>query len=129
MKKKIYLLMMLFGISFMESCTKLEEQILDETTTTILNQKQAADGIIAPVYARLPDFFSHTVFLRLRKFQRTRLFCPTVAELIGAITGFISPCTNIPIKAQPPQLKKYLAFDSARNIKGDYGDECFTNQW
>ena len=60
MKKKIYLLMMLFSVSFIESCTKLEEQILDETTTTILNQKQAADGIIAPVYARLPDLFNHT---------------------------------------------------------------------
>ena len=51
---------MLFSVSIIESCTKLEEQILDETTTTILNQKQAADGIIAPVYARLPDLFNHT---------------------------------------------------------------------
>ena len=52
---------MLFSISFIESCTKLDEQILDETISSNLNAKQAADGIIAPVYARLPDLYSHTV--------------------------------------------------------------------
>lgn len=68
--------MMLFGISFIESCTKLEEQILDETTSSNLNAKQAADGIIAPIYARLPDLFSHTVLFAVQEISTDEAILP-----------------------------------------------------
>ena len=76
MKKKIYLLMMLFGISSIESCTKLDEQILDETISSNLNAKQAADGIIAPVYARLPDLYSHTVLFAIQEISTDEAILP-----------------------------------------------------
>ena len=76
MKKKIYLVMMLFSISFIESCTKLDEQILDETISSNLNAKQAADGIIAPVYARLPDLYSHTVLFAAQEISTDEAILP-----------------------------------------------------
>ena len=76
MKKKIYLLMMLCGISFIESCTKLDEQILDETISSNLNAKQAADGIIAPVYARMPDLYSHTVLFVIQEISTDEAILP-----------------------------------------------------
>lgn len=76
MKKKIYLVMMLFSISFIESCTKLDEQILDETVSSNLNAKQAADGIIAPVYARLPDLYSHTVLFAAQEISTDEAILP-----------------------------------------------------
>ena len=76
MKKKICLIMMLLSISFIESCTKLDEQILDETTSSNLNPKQAADGIIAPVYARLPDLYSHTVLFSIQEISTDEAILP-----------------------------------------------------
>lgn len=68
--------MLLFGISFIEGCTKLEEQILDETVSSNLNAKQAADGIIAPVYARLPDLFSHTILFAAQEISTDEAILP-----------------------------------------------------
>ncbi len=67
---------MLLSISIIESCTKLEEQILDETTSSNLNAKQAADGIIAPVYARLPDLYSHTVLFAIQEISTDEAILP-----------------------------------------------------
>ncbi len=68
--------MLIFSISFIESCTKLEEQILDETTASNLTVKQAADGIIAPVYARLPDLYSHTVLFAVQEISTDEAILP-----------------------------------------------------
>lgn len=76
MKKKIYLIMMLLSISIIESCTNLDEQILDETTSSNLNAKQAADGIIAPVYARLPDLYTHTILFAIQEISTDEAILP-----------------------------------------------------
>lgn len=68
MKKKIYSLLLLCSFAFLESCTDLKEEILDETLSAAkLTDKQAADGIIAPVYARLPDIFLHTNYFAIQE--------------------------------------------------------------
>jgi starch-binding outer membrane protein, SusD/RagB family len=76
MKKKIYVLMLILGITVIESCTKLDEQILDETTSSNLSEKQAADGIIAPVYARLPDLYTHTVLFAIQEISTDEAILP-----------------------------------------------------
>jgi len=55
------MLAMVFG------CTKLEEQVLDESSVTGLTEKQIADGTIAPVYANLPNIFIHTGLFALQE--------------------------------------------------------------
>lgn len=67
---------MLMGMSVIESCTNLEEQILDETGASKLTDKQAADGIIAPVYARLPDIFLHTNYFTLQEISTDEAILP-----------------------------------------------------
>jgi hypothetical protein len=76
MKKKIYVLLMLMSMSVIESCTNLEEQILDETGASKLTDKQAADGIIAPVYARLPDIFLHTNYFTMQEISSDEAILP-----------------------------------------------------
>lgn len=76
MKKKIYVLFALMGILSIESCTNLEEVVLDETFTSNLSEKQAADGIMAPVYARLPDIFTHTNYFALQEISTDEAILP-----------------------------------------------------
>ncbi|CAH0993932.1 Starch-binding protein SusD [Emticicia aquatica] len=77
MKKKIYSVLMLFSIIFFESCTDLKEEILDETLSAAkLTDKQAADGIIAPVYARLPDIFLHTNYFAIQEISTDEAILP-----------------------------------------------------
>lgn len=76
MKKKIYSLLALLGVLSLESCTNLEEIVLDETFTSSLSEKQAADGIIAPVYARLPDIFTHTNYFTLQEVSTDEAILP-----------------------------------------------------
>lgn len=68
---------MLFSIIFFESCTDLKEEILDETLSAAkLTDKQAADGIIAPVYARLPDIFLHTNYFAIQEISTDEAILP-----------------------------------------------------
>ena len=67
---------MLMSISAIESCTNLDEQILDETGASKLTDKQAADGIIAPVYARLPDIFLHTNYFTMQEISTDEAILP-----------------------------------------------------
>jgi hypothetical protein len=52
---------------FLDSCTKLDEKILDESSVTGLTDKQIADGTIAPVYANLPNIYIHTGLFALQE--------------------------------------------------------------
>ena len=66
MTKKI--LMMLLAITILTvtySCSKLEENVLDEASVVGLTDKQQAEGIIAPVYAKLEDVFLHTNYFKI----------------------------------------------------------------
>ena len=77
MKKKIYSLLFLCSFAVLESCTDLKEEILDETLSAAkLTDKQAADGIIAPVYARLPDIFLHTNYFAIQEISTDEAILP-----------------------------------------------------
>jgi len=61
MKKKLSgLLLLLVGGAIINSCTKLKEKVLDESSAAGLTEKQIAEGVIAPVYALLPEMYKHT---------------------------------------------------------------------
>jgi hypothetical protein len=76
--KRIYLkLSLLLGIiAIISSCTKLNEEILDESSVTGLSDKQIADGLIAPVYARLPDIYRHTTYFALQEISTDEAILP-----------------------------------------------------
>src|SRR5688500_2937349 len=77
MTKRILSLILLYSsISAFQACTKLDEDILDETSVTGLTDKQIAEGIIAPVYARLPDIFLHTNYFALQEISTDEAILP-----------------------------------------------------
>ena len=77
MKHTSLLRFTLVGIIFFTvGCTKLTEQVLDESSVTGLTQKQLADGIIAPVYAGLPSLFQHTTYFALQEISTDEAILP-----------------------------------------------------
>ncbi|HEV8269912.1 MAG TPA: RagB/SusD family nutrient uptake outer membrane protein, partial [Chitinophagaceae bacterium] len=77
MIKKIFSLLLIFtGISVINSCTKLEEDVLDESSVAGLTDKQQAEGIIAPVYAKLEDIFMHTTYFALQEISTDEAILP-----------------------------------------------------
>ncbi|WP_337042488.1 RagB/SusD family nutrient uptake outer membrane protein [Emticicia sp. 17c] len=76
MKKKIYTTLALAGLMVLNSCTDLNEVILDETFGSNLTDKQAVEGMIAPVYARLPDIFLHTNYFALQEISTDEAILP-----------------------------------------------------
>src|SRR5687767_1586300 len=76
--KKIIIssLMLIACVASFNACTKLEEEILDESSVTGLTDKQIAEGIIAPVYARLPDIFLHTNYFALQEISTDEAILP-----------------------------------------------------
>ena len=77
MKKKIHILLTLAGILFINnSCTDLKEEVLDETLGTTLTDEEAANGIIAPVYALLPNIFQHTTYFALQEISTDEAILP-----------------------------------------------------
>ncbi len=69
---KIIMLILVLGAS----CTKLDENILDESSITGQTDKQIADGLIAPVYARLPDIYRHTTLFALSEISTDEAILP-----------------------------------------------------
>jgi len=77
MKKKIFKLLVVFtSIAILHSCTKLEEEILDESSVVGLTDKQLAEGTIAPVYAVLPTIFQHTTYFALQEISTDEAILP-----------------------------------------------------
>lgn len=76
MNKKIYAFFALLGILTIESCTNLDEVVLDESFTSNLSAKQAADGIISPVYAVLPSIFTHTNYFAIQEISTDEAILP-----------------------------------------------------
>ncbi|WP_138993861.1 RagB/SusD family nutrient uptake outer membrane protein [Larkinella sp. C7] len=76
MIKKIILIVMLAGVYVLNGCTNLSENVLDEASASGLSDRQAADGIIAPVYARLPDIFLHTNYFALQEISTDEAILP-----------------------------------------------------
>lgn len=77
MKHTSLLRFVLVGMVFLTvGCTKLVEQVLDESSVTGLTEKQLADGIIAPVYAGLPSLFQHTTYFALQEISTDEAILP-----------------------------------------------------
>ncbi|MFC5411808.1 RagB/SusD family nutrient uptake outer membrane protein [Larkinella bovis] len=76
MKKILIIIGMLVSVYVMNGCTNLTENVLDEASATGLSDRQAADGIIAPVYARLPDIFTHTNYFALQEISTDEAILP-----------------------------------------------------
>jgi hypothetical protein len=77
MIKKILILLMVFtGVALINGCTKLEEDILDESSVSGLTDRQQAEGIIAPVYAKLTDVFMHTTYFALQEISTDEAILP-----------------------------------------------------
>jgi starch-binding outer membrane protein, SusD/RagB family len=77
MTKRIFnLLLLVVGITIVNGCTKLTEQVLDESSASGLTDKQAAEGIIAPVYAKLEDVFLHTNYFALQEISTDEAILP-----------------------------------------------------
>lgn len=75
-KKIINLLLVIAGFTMINGCTKLQEQILDETSATGLSDKQLADGFLAPTYAKLEDVFLHTNYFSLQEISTDEAILP-----------------------------------------------------
>jgi hypothetical protein len=77
MKKKIFsVLMLALATTIINSCSKLDEQILDESSAAGLTDKQVAEGIIAPVYALLPTLWQHTTYFALQEISTDEAILP-----------------------------------------------------
>lgn len=77
MSNKITKLLSLIAvITMINGCTKLQENILDETSAAGLSDKQVADGLIAPAYARLEDVFLHTNYFALQEISTDEAILP-----------------------------------------------------
>ena len=77
MKHKIIIgLLAIAGFSTLSGCTKLKEEILDESSVTGLTDKQLAEGLIAPVYAVLPTIFQHTTYFALQEISTDEAILP-----------------------------------------------------
>src|SRR6218665_100646 len=77
MKKTLYKLVVIcIATTIVGSCTKLNEQILDEASTAGETDKEIAEGIIAPVYALLPSIFQHTRYFALQEISSDEAILP-----------------------------------------------------
>ncbi len=77
MKKKIIKVLTFFGaVAILHSCTKLNEEILDEASVAGLTDKQLAEGTIAPVYSVLPTIFQHTQYFALQEISTDEAILP-----------------------------------------------------
>ena len=77
MKKKILNSLFVFvSIASFYSCTKLNEEILDESSVVGLTDKQLAEGTVAPVYAVLPTIFQHTQYFALQEISTDEAILP-----------------------------------------------------
>ena len=77
MNKVSILLLTLFCVLLTtNSCTDLQEEVLDETSASGLSEKERADGIIAPVYALLPSIFQHTTYFALQEISTDEAILP-----------------------------------------------------
>lgn len=70
------ILFLVLPLWFSSSCTDLKEQVLDETFTSSLTDKQAADGLIASSYALLPNIYLHTNYFSLQEITTDEAILP-----------------------------------------------------
>ena len=67
MIKKLFYILSIYTVAVVSgSCSKLDERVLDETSSTGATDKEVTEGLIAPVYAVLPGLFQHTQYFALQ---------------------------------------------------------------
>ncbi|RYY62958.1 MAG: RagB/SusD family nutrient uptake outer membrane protein [Chitinophagaceae bacterium] len=71
-----YIPAVLMAASFFASCTKLNEKILDESSAIGLTEQQVAEGTLTPVYASLPQLFTHTNYFALQEISTDEAILP-----------------------------------------------------
>lgn len=77
MIKKIFYILSLYTVaSSIVSCSKLEEEVLDETSSVGATGKEVTEGLIAPVYAILPGLFQHTQYFALQEISTDEAILP-----------------------------------------------------
>ncbi|MGB3531498.1 MAG: RagB/SusD family nutrient uptake outer membrane protein [Saprospiraceae bacterium] len=76
MKKILSLLFLLSGLILSNSCTNLDETILDETLSSNLSDQDAANGSLAPVYGKFTDIFTHTNYFALQEISSDEAILP-----------------------------------------------------
>ena len=77
MNKKITSIFTIIGVLFFaNACTNLEEKVLDESFNTTVSEKDAANGVIAPVYALLPTIYQHTTYFALQEISSDEAILP-----------------------------------------------------
>ncbi|QKZ13435.1 RagB/SusD family nutrient uptake outer membrane protein [Spirosoma sp. KUDC1026] len=76
MKRTLLSTVALAGLLALNGCTNLNENVLDESSATGLTDRQAADGNLAPVYARLPDIFTHTNYFTIQEISTDEAILP-----------------------------------------------------
>ena len=74
--KKILLLSLLFCMMFINSCTDLSEEVLDESLSGGTTPEEAAAGSLAPAYAVLPGLFQHTNYFTLQEISTDEAILP-----------------------------------------------------
>lgn len=75
-KKIFYILSLFIVVVVLGSCSKLNEQVLDETSSTGATDKEVTEGLIAPVYAVLPGLFQHTQYFALQQISTDEAILP-----------------------------------------------------
>ncbi|GAB3569021.1 RagB/SusD family nutrient uptake outer membrane protein [Spirosoma luteolum] len=76
MKKFVISVAALLGLAGLYSCTSLDETVLDEASVSGLSDRQLADGNIAPVYALLPNLFTHTNYFAIQEIPTDEAILP-----------------------------------------------------
>ncbi|MBA3673904.1 MAG: RagB/SusD family nutrient uptake outer membrane protein [Chitinophagaceae bacterium] len=75
-KKIISLLLVFVTVAITNSCTKLKEQVLDESSVAGLTDRQQAEGITVPIYAKLEDVFLHTNYFDMQEISTDEAILP-----------------------------------------------------
>lgn len=74
--KNISFRIIVVALALTTSCTKLDENVLDESSSGGNTDKEKAEGIIAPVYAQLPNLFTHTNYFALQQISTDEAILP-----------------------------------------------------
>ena len=75
-KRSASLLLLCLSVVALYNCTKLKEKVLDESSVAGLTDKQQAEGVISPVYAKLEDIFLHTNYFALQEISTDEAILP-----------------------------------------------------
>ncbi|MFD2572885.1 RagB/SusD family nutrient uptake outer membrane protein [Spirosoma soli] len=114
MKKIFISTIALLSLLSLNGCTDLSENVLDEASATGLTDKQAADGNIAPVYARLPDLFSHTTYFAIQEISTDEAILPYRGGTDWGDNGiYIALHQHVPASTDPNLLNTWRVLSQA----------------